>query len=452
MAVRSDGYVFQPKSVDEIRQVLQLAKDVGRKVVLRGAGLSYGDASILPEGIVLDLSEMRRFLSWDSAAGIANCEPGVTIEDLWRAGLPNGWWPPVVSGTMFVTLGGALAMNIHGKNNFRAGTIGEHVLDIDVLMTNGEQITVDRDEPLFREVVSSAGLLGVITRVRIQLKKVVSGNLRVYAESIPNWTEQIEAFEKRAENADYMVSWVDCFAKGANAGRGLFHAAWHNTEADLESLLELSQDLPSKILGFLPKREVWRVLKPLNNRLGMKLLNAIKYWSSTVVGNRQFHRQGLVPFSFLLDYVPNWKNAYLPGGFIQYQSFIPKEKAAYVFAKQIELAQAAGQEPYLGVLKKHREEEFLLRHGVDGFSFAMDFKVGDQWPSLLALCHQMNELVTSANGRFYLAKDATLRPGDYAETMGESLARLTELKRKLDPENRLSSALANRVGLGGSGQ
>lgn len=448
LAFRSDAYLYRPKTVDEIREVFDTARKSGRKVVLRGAGRSYGDAATAAESIAIDLTEMHRFISWDSETGIAECEPGVTIENLWRTGLPNGWWPPVVSGTMFPTLGGALAMNIHGKNNFHAGTLGDNVQEIDFLTADGSLRTLTPADDLFYAAISSAGLLGVITRIKLGLKKVQSGDLKVYAESIPNWDAQFAAFEKRAGNVDYMVSWVDCFAEGKAAGRGLFHAAWHEPEPNLESLLELHQDLPAKIAGVVPKSQVWRILKPLNNRFGMRLLNAAKHLSAKLIGNEKMHRQSLVAFSFLLDYVPNWRNAYLPDGFIQYQSFVPKAEAKRVFAAQITLAQQAKLEPFLGVLKKHRSDKFLLSHGVDGFSLALDFKVTEEsWPRLQTLCHRLNTLVTEAGGRFYFAKDCTLRAEDAGAYLGPSLDRLRALKAELDPEGLFTSDLAQRVGL-----
>jgi len=448
LAYRADAYLFQPKTVDEIRDVFKTARQSGRKVVLRGAGRSYGDAATAAESIALDLTEMRRFISWDSETGVADCEPGVTIENLWRTGLPNGWWPPVVSGTMFPTLGGALAMNIHGKNNFHAGTLGDNVQEIDFLTVDGTLRTLTPSDDLFYAAISSAGLLGVITRVKIGLKRVASGNLKVYAESLPNWEAQFAAFEKRADNVDYMVSWVDCFAHGQAAGRGLFHAAWHEPEPNLESLLELNQDLPAKVMGVIPKGQVWRFLKPLNNRFGMRFLNAAKHISAKFIGNEKMHKQTLVGFSFLLDYVPDWRKAYLPDGFIQYQSFVPREHAKQVFAAQISMAQEAQLEPFVAVLKKHKPDKFLLSHGVDGFSLALDFKVTDAtWDKLQKLCHRMNGLVTEAGGRFYFAKDSTLRPTDLDAYLGPALSRFKSLKAELDPEGLLTSDLAQRVGL-----
>ena len=447
MAARTDGYLVQPTTIEEVNEAITLAKQTGRHLVPRGAGRSYGDASILAEGIVLDLTKMNRFISWDRETGIAECEPGVTIEQLWRTGLPNGWWPPVVSGTMFPTLGGALGMNIHGKNNFQVGTLGDNVVEIDLLTVDCQIQTLRSQDPLFHAVISSAGMLGIITRIKLRLKKVPSGNVKVYAESIPNWQAQLEAFEKRAELADYMVSWVDCFAKGAASGRGLFHAAWYDKDLDSESLLEMNQDLPPKVLGILPKSQVWRILKPLNNRLGMRFVNLAKHASSKLIGNKKMHKQGLVAFSFLLDYVPDWRKAYLPDGFIQYQTFIPKAEAARVFAEQIRLSQEAKLEPFLGVLKKHRPDAFLLSHAVDGYSLALDYKVTERtWPDLQSLCHRMNDLVRAAGGRFYLAKDLTLRPEDL-DYLGSNLQTLRDIKNQLDPDCILDSDQARRLNL-----
>lgn len=451
MSQFADGYVFRPTSVEEIRSVLALARREGRQVVLRGAGRSYGDAAIGAECAVVDLSRMSRILDWDKSTGLLTAEPGATIEDLWRTGLEDGYWPHVVSGTMFPMLGGALAMNIHGKNAFKTGPIGEHVEEIDVLKADGELITLTPSDELFYAVIGGAGLLGAITRVKIRLKKVSSGNLRVLALSAQNWDEEFDAFERFTPIADYVVSWIDCFARGKGAGRGALHVAWYADDPNgfPPSLKASSQDLPDTILGFFPKSVVWRCLKAFNNRPGMRLINWAKYQAGSLLANGKTEHQSLVAFSFLLDYVPNWRWAYLPHGFIQYQSFVPKEHAKRVFAEQIRLQQEAKLESFLGVMKRHRPDRFLFSHGVDGYSLALDFKVtqsnrGRQWD----LAHRMNDLVVQAGGRFYLAKDSTLRPSDLAGSLGEeTLARFRRLKAEFDPEGLFTSDLAKRVGL-----
>jgi decaprenylphospho-beta-D-ribofuranose 2-oxidase len=445
----AEGYLFQPTSVEEIAAVFELARRSQRQVTLRGSGLSYGDAALGSECLIIDIRKMRHVLGFDKVTGVLEAEAGITLEAIWRNTLKQGWWLPVVSGTMFPTLGGALAMNIHGKNNFKAGTLGEHVVELDLLTPKGDLLTIRKGEPLLHEVISSAGLLGVITRVKLQLKRVSSGDLKVFAKSVADWDEQFEAFDKYLGNADYAVSWVDCFGRDHGKGRGLFHAAWHKDENEPETLWEDHQDLPSRIFGLFPKREVWRFLRPMNNRSGMKFLNAAKHTSAWLIGDNKMHTQSLVKFSFLLDYVPNWRNAYLPGGFLQYQSFVPAEHARQVFAQQVEMQQERKLEAYLGVMKRHRPDDFLFSHSVDGYSLALDFKVTeDNLIDLAALCHEMNDLVLSAGGRFYFAKDSTLRPADVRAYLGEAtLSRFRELKSRFDPDGLLTSELARRLRL-----
>lgn len=451
MTARADGYLYRPSTVDEAREVFKIARAAGRKVLLRGAGRSYGDANIGAECVVLDNARMKRILSWDAKTGIIEAECGVTIEGLWRHTLEDGWWPPVVSGTMYPTLGGALAMNIHGKNNFCAGTIGEHVTELEILTPTGDLKVLTPKDALFRAVISSAGLLAMITRVKMQMKKVHSGDLRVLPLSMRNWDHQFETFQHFEKSADYMVSWIDCFGSGKQAGRGLFHAAWYMDEPSdhPRTLHQEHQDLPDTIMNFFPKSVVWRALKMFNNRTGMDFVNWAKHTSSKTLGDGKPHPLSLVGFSFLLDYVPNWRNAYLPYGFIQYQSFVPKEHAPRVFAEQLNLQDKAKLESFLGVMKRHRPDNFLFSHAVDGYSLALDFKVTRRnWPRLQRMCHLMNDMVLQAGGRFYFAKDSTLRPSDVRAYLGEeALTKFRVFKEELDPEGMLTSELAKRVEL-----
>jgi decaprenylphospho-beta-D-ribofuranose 2-oxidase len=443
----ADGYVFQPETLDAMREVLALARHAGRQVTLRGAGRSYGDASIGAECVVLDLSRLRRVLSFDSASGIIEVEPGVTIEDLWRHALPQGWWPPVVSGTAKVTLGGALAMNIHGKNNLARGTLGEHVLELDFETPDGRAGTLTPSDPAFFSVISGLGLLGAITRIKLQLKPVASGEVRVEAASCRNWGEQFAAFERYEGDAEYVVSWIDCFGSGASEGRGLLHAGWHSEEPDSASLQPERQDLPEKVMALFPKASVWRILKQFNHRPGMKLINAAKQ----IAGRREHGktvRQSLAAFNFLLDYVPDWELAYRPGGLIQCQYFIPREQAKSTFSKLVRMQQEAGLESFLAVMKRHRPDRFLLSHAVDGYSLALDFKVTRaNQPALFDLARRMNDVALEANGRFYFAKDSTLTPEQARAFLGAALKEFQALKRELDPENMLTSELVRRLKL-----
>jgi decaprenylphospho-beta-D-ribofuranose 2-oxidase len=395
---------------------------------------------------------LARILSFDPSSGRIECEAGVTLDQIWRHALEDGWWLPVSSGTAHVTVAGAIAMNIHGKNAFRAGTFAEHVIEMDVLWPNGADQTLQPTDERFWHVVGSAGLLGTITRAVLQLHPVRSGDLRVLPLSIPDLESQFRAFEQLESGADYMVAWIDAFARGKALGRGLFHAAWYTEDSGdpPSSLLPSHQELSDTMLGFIPKAEAWRLLRPFNNRLGMKLINRAKYKASKVLGHGKPHLQSLVSFMYLLDAVPNWRRAYLPHGFLQYQCFVPRQNAMETFRTLLELQQQARRENFLTVMKRHRPARQLFEYSVDGYSLAMDFKVRTKdREALFALCHRMNDVVLSANGRFYFAKDFTLRPEDAERYLGpECLQLYRKIKAEVDPDSLLTSELARRLKLG----
>jgi len=198
-----------------------------------------------------------------------------------------------------------------------------------------------------------------------QLKKVESGNLRVDAISSRNFDEMFDTFEERLPHADYLVGWVDCFAKGKAIGRGQVHAAHYLHEGEdpnVETSFHVErQGLPGSILG-VPKSELWRVMRLFANKPLWGLINKLKYHSSWREHGKSY-LQSHVAFAFLLDYVPNWKWSYKPGGLIQYQSFVPAATAEKCFTRQLELAHEYGIVPWLGVFKRHRPDEFLLSHG-----------------------------------------------------------------------------------------
>ena len=257
--------VWRPRAAEEVAQVFDQARARGVSVGLRGAGCSYGDASVNGAGDVLDVTRMNRVLSFDEETGVADCEAGVTIRDLWRHSLPRGYWPKVVSGTMFPTLAGAAGMNIHGKNNYKVGTIGDAIQDVDLVLPSGEQVRASRDErpELFHAAIGGFGMLGAITRVRIATKRIHSGDIDVAGVSVPNIGAMMDYVDAHTDTADYLVGWVDCFGRGDAAGRGLIHHARYldpGEDPQAEKTLTMAhQELPGMIMGVFPKGEVWRL-------------------------------------------------------------------------------------------------------------------------------------------------------------------------------------------------
>ena len=447
------SYVYRPVNIEGLNSVFDAARQSGRSVGLRGAGRSYGDASLNAENLTLDLTRMRRILEWNPETGIIRVETGVTLQQIWQYTIEDGWWPHVVSGTMFPTLGGAAAMNIHGKNNWKAGPIGDHILGFDLMLPSGMRKYCSRTDnaELFYAAIGGFGMLGVITELTLQLKKVHSGLLKVEAIGVKDLESLFQVFEARLPVADYMVGWIDCFASGDALGRGQIHQANYMGEGEdtnpVQSLRVENQELPDSLFGLVPKSIMWRLMKPFVNDSGMQAINFAKSLSAATISHGQKHTQSHAGFAFLLDYVPNWKNAYKPGGLIQYQSFVPEELAQAVFSEQIKLAQSYGIVPYLGVFKRHRPDAFLMTHSVDGYSLALDFAVTpEKKGALRSLAAEMDRLVLEAGGQFYFAKDSVLHYSAALEALGqERVSKFLALKHECDPECLLQTNLYRRL-------
>ncbi|HYP89084.1 MAG TPA: FAD-binding oxidoreductase [Polyangiaceae bacterium] len=441
----------EPRSVDELAFALKQAQSEGLTVAFRGAGRSYGDAAINTGGMVIDATRLDRLLDWNPTTGVLEAEAGLTVEGLWRRTIEDGYWPAVVPGTMRPTLGGCVAMNIHGKNNFRAGPFGDHVLELDLLTPGGELLTLSRQQSpeLFHAVIGGLGMLGAVTRVKLKLKKVQSGNLRVESISAKNFDGMFDVFEQRIPSADYLVGWVDCFARGKSVGRGQVHAAYYlhdGEDPNVDGSFHVErQGLPSTIAG-IPKSQLWRAMRIFSYPPLWKLVNTGKYHSSWREHGKSY-LQSHVAFAFLLDYVPNWRLAYGPGGFIQYQIFIPHATARETMKDVLNLCHQAKMPSFLGVFKRHRPDDFLLTHALDGWSLAMDFPVtARNRNQLWALTERLTERVLAGGGKFYFAKDSVLRKGDVEQAYGRAkIDQFLALKQRTDPTGVLTSDLWSRA-------
>ncbi len=448
-SLRSPAYVFQPTEVDEIGQAFELTKQTSLTVTLRGAGRSYNDAALNGGGIVLDLQRLNHIRTWNPESGIICAEPGVTLQQVWQTVLPDCWWPPVVSGTMFTTLGGCLGMNIHGKNNFRMGTIGEHVLEFTAWLPTGAQVTCSpkKNGDLFRAMIGGMGMLGVFTSITLQMKRVHSGLLEVEAWNVPDLKTHLHDLEARKEDADYLVGWMDCTAGGRGLGRGQLHQANYLHEGDdpdaKKTMQVEHQTLPARFFGLLPKSILHTCMAPFMNNLGPWSANTAKY----LIGRHKTYRQPHAAFHFLLDYIPDWELAYGRDGLIQYQSFIPKETALDAWTEMLNLSHRRGLPAYLGVTKRHRPDNFLLSHAVDGYSLALDFKVTDGNRSTMAqMLQDFDRITLAAGGRFYFAKNSETTAETAIRFLGEeTVVKFRLLKKRCDPYNLLESDLFRRV-------
>jgi decaprenylphospho-beta-D-ribofuranose 2-oxidase len=457
MAVGGRAKVWRPTSSEQIADAFADARARGVPLALRGAGCSYGDAATSVDGHVLDLSSMNRILAFDATTGIATVEPGVTVRDLWRRAIGQGFWPRVVSGTMAVSMGGAAAMNIHGKNNFVLGSFGEGVRSFELLTPRGDLVQCSResDPELFHAAIGGFGMLGCFTKLEVETKRVHSGRLRVWGIVARDLEHNLQILEDLRGEADYLVSWLDLHGKGAGLGRGLMHRADQLEPGEdpdgLRFLDPALQDVPPNLFGVVPKGWLWPGMWCAVHTGQVGLVNWLKFLAGAREQRQSPYLQTHGAFHFLLDYVPRWQWMTRPGGLIQFQPFVPQRGGARVLRTLIERCQAARHVPYLGVLKRHRPDPFLMTHAVDGYSLAMDFAVSarqSRRESLWRLCRELAEIVLEAGGRFYYAKDAVLLASSFARVHGEpAVASFRRLKERWDPDRLLQTDLSRRMGV-----
>jgi FAD/FMN-containing dehydrogenase len=351
---------------------------------------------------------------------------------------------------MKTTLGGCLSANIHGKNNFQAGPMGEHVVEFTAMLPTGALVTCSpkKNGDLFYSMISGLGMLGVFISVTLKMKRIHSGLMAVDAWPVPNLRGQLSSLREGAPNYDYIVGWLDTFARGKSLGRGQIHAARNLKEGEdpnAQETLKLSyQHLPDRLFGVMPKSLLHYLMSPFVNNIGWRMVNFFKYVSAL---RKYSFRQSHAEFHFLLDYVPGWERSFGRGGLIQYQSFIPKESAEDAWGEMLELSHQRGLPSYLGVTKRHRPDKFLLTHAVDGFSLAMDFKVSDKKRAELSqMLQEFDRIVLNAGGRFYFAKNSETNAETTRAFLGDDVVtRFRKLKKRCDPNGLLESDLYRRI-------
>jgi decaprenylphospho-beta-D-ribofuranose 2-oxidase len=450
----SVSYVYRPSTVAALRGIFRLAHESGLTVGFRGGGNSYGDAALNNENILIDFRRMNRILDWDPRRGTIRIEPGVTLEQLWQYVVEDGWWPPVVTGTMKITMGGGLAMNVHGKNAWKMGPLGDHTLDFDLMLPDGEVIHCSREEhaDIFHAAIGGFGMLGAFTAISLQMKRVYSGLLNVEAAATSNLSAMMAYFEHNLDAADYLVGWIDAFPGDECLGRGQVHRATYlapdEDPSPATTLALARQAIPDTMFGFFPKIWLPMFMRPFYNNLGWRLVCHAKYLSSRVrEGYEGVHyQQPHAHFHFLLDAIP-FKNAYGPAGIIQYQVFVPARDAESTLTTLLEMGREHRMPNYLSVLKRHRPDAFLMTHGLDGYSLAMDFHLSRSNRARMGqLAREMDQVVVDASGRFYFAKDSTLRPEVVRAFLGpETIARFRALKEHCDPDGLIETNLWRRL-------
>lgn len=406
--------------------------------IARGLGGSYGDAALNKDGQVILTERLDRFLEFDEKQGILIVEAGISLTKILDLIVPHGWFLPVTPGTSHVTVGGCVAADVHGKNHYRVGSIGQHVLAMALISAQGEQVKCSPDalSELFWATIGGMGLTGAIGTVTLKLKPIESAYLFVQHKKTDNLQETFDYLSQENSSDEYEVAWLEGLT--LPLGRSIIMRASH---ANLNALPLQQQHAPFiaanrkayKIPFYLPRGVLNPTLIKCFNKFYYQRLAKKK--SSILMPYRDYF--------YPLDKIVHWPRLYGKHGFLQYQCVIPTE-SAYVVSKQIlETLNKEKHPVYLAVLKRFgKESSAPLSFAMPGFTLALDIPILNQ--SLFTCLDKLDQIVIEAVGRVYLAKDARLKPESFRK-MYPRYSEWLDIKKKWDPKNKLSSSLSRRL-------
>lgn len=388
-------------------------------------GRSYGDVCLNEDGILLDTQHLDHFIDYDKEKGILRCEAGITFETILQLIIPHNWFLPVTPGTKYISVGGAVANDVHGKNHHKVGTFGRYVLKLELLRSNGERIICSPTEntELFNATIGGLGLTGLINWVEFSLKKISGSDIEQEAFRFNNLNEFYTLSDESNKNWEYTVAWIDCLASGDELGRGLFMRGNHcpsNTKHEFKtSKLSIPFNAPSFLL----------------NKYTVRAFNHL-YFKKPI---KQHSRIDYDPFFYPLDAISNWNKLYGKKGFMQYQCVIPSEHREVAMTEMLSIISESGQASFLAVLKEFGDIKSpgMLSFPRPGTTLALDFPNRDQ--ATLELLNQLDVITLKYSGSVYPAKDARMS----AESFAMYYPNWKEFEQYIDPH--FSSSFRRRV-------
>lgn len=369
-----------------------------------GQGRSYGDVCLNDGGILLDTGSLSHFISFDETSGLIRCEAGITLADILSIAVPRGWFLPVTPGTKFVSVGGAIANDVHGKNHHRVGTFGMHVTQFELFRSREERVICSptQNTDLFRATIGGLGLTGLILWAEIQLRPISSTLIRTERIRFDNLKEFFEIARISDQSYTYTVAWIDCLAKNRHLGRGIFTRGNHLEDENPRSIplrprrtLTIPFDAPHLLL----------------NRFAMKAFNLAYY-------HLQFpkRKEDIVhyePFFYPLDAIHSWNRLYGSRGFLQYQCVVPFDVEGGAIQEVLQRVVRAGEASFLSVLKifGNKRSPGMLSFPRPGVTLALDLP--NAGATTLRLMEQLDDIVRISGGAVYPAKDARMSPDNF---------------------------------------
>lgn len=417
----------------------------GTPAIARGMGRAYGDCALAP-ALTLSTRRLDRMIAFDPETGLLEAEAGVTLAAAIAAFLPRGFFPAVTPGTKFVSLGGAIAADVHGKNHHGAGSFGDHVAWFDLLGPDGatRRCAPDANPDLFRATLGGMGLTGVVLRAAIRLRPVETAWIRQRTLPAPDLDAAIAAFEASLD-ATYSVAWIDCLARGPARGRSLVQIGEH------ARLAELPPERAAAPLA-APARPARRV--PLDapafalNAWTVRAFNAL-YWRAgtrAAPGGETGRLVDWDSYFYPLDALLDWNRIYGRRGFAQHQAALPLACARDALAEMLDAIAASGLGSFLAVLKRFGPgaPDRPLSFPIEGYTLALDFPLA---PEALTLMDRLDEITLAAGGRLYLAKDSRMTQGTFEAAYGAGRTAFARLLAAQPEGTRFASLQSQRLGL-----
>lgn len=413
----------------------RVAVNTHRSLIPRGNGRSYGDASL---NFDCTLSTLRfdHVLAFEPASGVLTCEAGLLLSDLLAFAVPRGFFAPVTPGTRFVTLGGMVAADVHGKNHHSAGSFTRHVLDLLMTLPDGSTLRCSRTEntELFDATCGGMGLTGVILEVRVRLLAIESAHIRQDTVRAPDLDAMMAACADSA-SWTYSVAWIDCLAKGRSLGRGLVYRGEHALAAECPSGIDPLVLAPHKTRRLPVDLPNWTL-----NRLSVSAFNELYFRR----GKPGASFTDYETFFYPLDAMLEWNRIYGSAGFVQYQCVLPLAESAAGMRSLLEAIAASGRGSFLAVLKLFGPgDPGYLSFPMEGYTLALDFPADTTTFNLLL---KLDAVVADHGGRIYLAKDAR-GSREMMQAGYPKLPQFMAVRDRVDPRRKLGSLLSARLGL-----
>jgi decaprenylphospho-beta-D-ribofuranose 2-oxidase len=428
----AESHVERPRDAATVSRLLETPGTA----IARGNGRSYGDSSLNPD-LTIDLRGMDRMIAFDADTGILTCEAGAMLAEIIDLFLKRGWFPPVTPGTRFVTIGGMIASDVHGKNH-GAGSFGDHLEWIDLAVGPGEVLRCSPHEnaELFAATCGGMGLTGVILRAAFRMLRVETAMMRQRTVHAKSLDESLDLLSRNG-NGTYSVAWIDCVSTGSSLGRSVVTLAEHATVEDLPAA---ARSDPFRRPTPRPKRVPIDFPHFALNRLSVRLFNGA-YYRAQFAGEALARLDG---YFYPLDGILEWNRIYGRRGFAQYQCVLPVEESAVGMQRLLKEISAAGDASFLTVLKLMGHQSFgLLSFPRPGFTLALDFAVK---PETLALMDRLDAITAEHGGRLYLTKDSRMSR-DMLERGYPRLDDLRRVRREYGLDARFQSLQSQRLEL-----